>query len=140
MGADLNAKDHRGRTALDWARESGFYHIEQLLLFSKMNVNIGNEIKNTTNIIHQQNGINNNIFSELSLIGEQSKELFEKILMELMINTINKRLSFSDNLLNYCWNIASRQNNNALSSDLWKAITSTAPILYKTERKEIGIG
>merc|ERR1712003_353194 len=98
------------------------------------NVNIGNEIKNTANIVHQQNGINTNLEKELSLIGEQSKELFEKILMELMINIIRKRLSFCDNLLNYCWNIVSRKND-PLSSDLWKAITSTCSDIIQNGTK-----
>eukprot|EP01084_Bolivina_argentea_P294563 506867_1 len=104
-GSDLNVRNYKGKSALDLARDGGFYHVEQLLLFSAMNVNIGNEIKNITDKIHKQTGINENISNELSLIGVQSKELFEKILMELMINIISKKLVFSDNLLNLCWNI-----------------------------------
>merc|ERR1712244_95768 len=100
-----------------------------------MNVNIGNEIKNISNTINQQNGINDNIINELLLIGEQSKELFEKIMMELMINTIHKRLSFSDTLLSLCWNIATRDNKDPLSSDLWKSISSTCSDIIQNGRK-----
>eukprot|EP01084_Bolivina_argentea_P136793 240929_1 len=96
-GADIDAKSDKCKTALMYAKAGGYYHIEQLILFSKMNLNIGNEIKNTSETMHKQNGTNNNILNELSLIGEQSKELFEKILMELMINIITKKLLFSDN-------------------------------------------
>eukprot|EP01083_Nonionella_stella_P174877 607421_1 len=123
-GADLKAKSSWNQTALDLCRQSGYCHVEQLLLFSAMNVSIGNDIKNTANTIHKQDGINDNILNELSLIGAQSKNLFEKILMEIMINIINKRLSFSDTLMHLCWSIASRQMD-PLKSDLWKALSST---------------
>eukprot|EP01084_Bolivina_argentea_P093190 167625_1 len=57
-GADLHVKGDQNRTALDLARFYAYYHIEQLLLFSEMNVNAGNEIKETANIIRKQNGNN----------------------------------------------------------------------------------
>eukprot|EP01084_Bolivina_argentea_P070309 127824_1 len=74
--------------------------------------------------VHKQDGIIDNILSELVMIGKQSKELFEKTLMELMINIINKRLVFDDNLLNLCWKIASRNNKNPLQSELWNVIST----------------
>eukprot|EP01084_Bolivina_argentea_P209389 356676_1 len=53
-GADTNHKGNNGRTALDWCRKNGYYHIEQLLLFHEMNVNAGNKVKNTSDIINKQ--------------------------------------------------------------------------------------
>merc|ERR1712228_96877 len=44
-GADIDAKDDEGKTALDKARGNGYYHIEKLLLFAKLNVEAGNEIQ-----------------------------------------------------------------------------------------------
>ena len=109
-------------TALDHAKSNGYHNVEQLILFSQLNATIGNDIKHTAETIHKQHGIIDNIFSELTVIGTQSKELFERILMELMINIVNKRLSFDDNLLNLCRSIACRDGTDPLQSDLWKAI------------------
>ena len=130
-GADLNHKDDHGMTAVDLANQSGYFNVQQLLLFAQLNVNIGNEIKITAETIHKQNGINQNILNELSLIGKQSKELFEKLLMELMLNIINKRLSFDDTLLNLCWEIASRDGQNPLKSELWKTISMQCELIIK---------
>eukprot|EP01084_Bolivina_argentea_P070308 127823_1 len=123
-GADLNIKDKWKDTALDIARDNGYYNIEQLLLFAKLHLNVGTEIKNTAQTIHEQNGIIENIVNGLQLIGQQSKDLFEKILLELMTNLINEKLIFSDNLLNVCWNIICRDDKDPLSSDLWKIIST----------------
>eukprot|EP01083_Nonionella_stella_P002407 6953_1 len=130
-GCDIDAQNTKGETALDRAQVKGQYHIEQLLLFSKMNLSLGNEIKNTAEAIQRQDGINHNISTQLALIGAQSQELFDRTLMELMINMIQKRLSFSDNLLIYCWDIASRSPQGALSSPLWQAISSTCRDIIK---------
>ena len=82
------------------------YSVEQLLLFAEMNASVGNEMKNTSNLIIKQDGINDNILNELDIIGAQSKELFQSIMMEIMINVITKRLTYSDDLLSLCWKIA----------------------------------
>ena len=121
-GADLNQTDHRNRTALDLSRIVGWYNIERLLLFAALKADAGNEIRMTAGTMHKQNGIIDNILTELSLIGKQSKDLFEKILLELMINIINKRSAFSDNLLNLCWKIISRDGKDPLDSELWDAL------------------
>ena len=134
-GADIDAQDYNGETALDHCRISGYHNVEQLILFSQLNAGVGNDIKDTAETIHKQNGIIDNIINQLTEIGDQSKDLFEKILMELMINIINKRLSFDDNLLNLCWNIASREGADPLSSDLWKAIKSQSNAIIQDGSK-----
>ena len=88
-----------------------------------MNANIGNEIKDISNVIIKQNGINDNILNELDIIGEQSKALFSKILLELMITVINKRLVFSDDLMDLAWRITiGKDGKDPLKSELWKAM------------------
>ena len=134
-GADLDQTDNGGRTALDLSRTVGWYNMERLLLFAKLNANIGNEIKTNADTIQKQQGIINNILNELTLIGKQSKELFEGILMELMINIINKRSSFDDNLLNLCWEIVSRDGKNPLDSELWKAISTQCNAIIQNGNK-----
>ena len=42
--------------------------------------------------------------------------------MELMIRIINKRLLFSDTILNLCWEIVSRDGKDPLKSEIWKAM------------------
>eukprot|EP01084_Bolivina_argentea_P186575 321570_1 len=41
LGADIDHKNVRGHSSVDYARGEGYYHIEQLLLFSKMKANLG---------------------------------------------------------------------------------------------------
>ena len=134
-GADIDVQDENMETALDHARENGYCNIEQLILFAQLNANIGNDIKLTAETMHKQYGVIDNILNELTEIGQQSKELFEKILMELMINIVNKRLSFSDNLLNLCWKIACRDNKDPLSSDLWKTISAQSNSIIQSGNK-----
>ena len=75
------------------------------------------------------------MLEQLSEIGKQSKELFEKTLMELMINIISKRLSFSDNLLNLCWRIVSRDGKDPLKSELWNAISTQCNAIVQNGSK-----
>ena len=125
----------RSKNALYVARNTGWFNIERLLLFAQLNVNMGNEIKNTAQFIQKQDGINDNILHELSNIGAQSKEIWEKVTMEIMINIINKRCSYSDDLLNLCWNIASRDNKNPLQSELWKALSTQCKNIIENGNK-----
>eukprot|EP01083_Nonionella_stella_P177515 624244_1 len=66
LGADIHKTDKKCKTALDHARAGAWTHVEQLLLFSKMNANIGNRIRNTADTINKQKGIAQNIRKELS--------------------------------------------------------------------------
>merc|ERR1712228_993934 len=124
-GADIDAKNKEGMTALDKAQRNGQSHVEKLLLFFKMNVEAGNEIQGIVEKIQKQNGINDCLSNELSDIGEQSKKLYDEMLMELMIRMITKRKTFSDNQLVYALNIAMKESENILSSKLWLNIRST---------------
>ena len=88
-----------------------------------MKANVGNEIKDISQQMIKQQGMNANILRELSLIGDQSKELFVRTLMEIMISIINKRAMFNDSIMNLCWDIiVSQDNQNPLQSELWQAI------------------
>eukprot|EP01083_Nonionella_stella_P124980 377776_1 len=138
LGADIDHKDNKQQTALIRSRNSGMFHIEQLLLFHHLGANIGNKINQTTDVIHKQRGLIQTIFHELSVIGDQSHKLFEKTVMELMINIIEKRLVFSDDLLNLCWSIVDRdpKSQSPLSSELWKTIASTCSYIIHNGGKK----
>merc|ERR1712228_898246 len=117
------------------ARENGFSHIEKLLLFAKMNVEAGNEIKDIAEKIQQQNGINECLSAELTDIGKQTKKMHDETLMELMIRMITKRKTFSDNQLVYALNMAMKENENILASKLWLNIRSTCSQIVQNGTK-----
>merc|ERR1712228_83992 len=114
-GADINAKDDDDNDALKCSQDLGWPHIEKLLLFAKMNVEAGNEIKDIVDKIQQQNGINECLSEELSDIGQQSKQLYDETTMELMIRMISKRKTFSDNQLVYSINMAMSECEDILT-------------------------
>eukprot|EP01083_Nonionella_stella_P058529 153245_1 len=134
-GFDTNHKDKWGKTPLGNAKRGGHHHIEQLLLFNAMNLSLGNEVKHLAERMHRQNGINQNITNELQSIGEPRNTLFETTLMGMMTNLITKQLSFCDQLLSQCWDIACRDGQDPLSSDLWNVISSTCPIIITSGHK-----
>eukprot|EP01084_Bolivina_argentea_P261720 442415_1 len=137
LGANIDHIDNNGKTALINARESGYYQIEQLLLFSKMNATIGNKIKVTADIINKQNGINENISKQLSMYKKMNQKAFKDTLMNIMINILSKKLSFSDDLLNLCWQFVCKENKNILSSKLWLCIKKVCTdIIQNTNEKD----
>ena len=112
------------------------FSVEQLLLFAEMNASVGNEIKGVSENIIRQEGINDIILSELEMIGEQSKEIFDKTILELMITIISKKLCYSDQLLNLAWRIAiGKDNRDPLKSELWQAIKTQCNDIVKNGSK-----
>jgi len=125
MGADINSKGNGGVTAQRLAGQNGHHHVEQLLAFSQMNVNVGNEVKNMADILLKQDGMTKSVLNELQEIGDESNQLFCKTLMELMISIITKKKCFSDDMLNLCWSIMNKTAKNPLESELWHTIKMT---------------
>eukprot|EP01084_Bolivina_argentea_P194418 333567_1 len=125
LGADIHHKDNVGKTALDWSRDGAWYHIEQLLLFAEMNATVGNQIRVTSSTISKQKGIAQNIINELALYDTTTSQFFIDTIVDIMINIINKKQSFSDDLLDLCWQFECNENNNPLDSKLWKCIAKT---------------
>eukprot|EP01083_Nonionella_stella_P039281 106840_1 len=131
LGADINHKNKIDQTALDSARGAGYYEIEQLLLFSKMNATIGNKIKNTANIINKQKGINVNIRTQLRSHTKEHQEIFRNTLFDIMRNIINNRLSFSDDLLNLCFDLLPANTSGSsggLSVGLSQSLTKLSDV------------
>eukprot|EP01084_Bolivina_argentea_P297063 511711_1 len=135
LGADLQHQTKKGRTALDQSRRGVVsHHVEQLLLLREMEAHIGERIKNISCSINKQKGIIENILNGLLLIGQQSKEIFLKSINEVIINIINKKQVFSDDMLNLCWKIA-EMNGDPLQSELWHAIKSTCQQIISKKNK-----
>ena len=87
--------------------------------------------------MHRQNSVIENVLTALGEIGDQSKELFEKAIMELTIIVINKREIFSDILLNLCWQLATRDGQDGLQSELWNAMkTQCKKIIEKGDKRD----
>ena len=125
LGADINAEDTDKETPLFNAVNNNHDHIEQTLLFAQTKSNVGDRIKNISQSILKQNSIIENVTSELSNIGTQSKQIFLKTLTEVTINIITKKIVFSDDLLVLCWKIE-QEKGNELKSELWRAIERTS--------------
>eukprot|EP01083_Nonionella_stella_P110065 321836_1 len=136
LGADLHKTDKKGRSVLDLARGGAWTHVEQLLLFSQMNANIGNQIRNTADTINKQKGIAQNIMKELSSYDSTTKQFFQDTMMDLMINIIKKKQSFSDDLLNLCWGFECANDVNPLSTELWKAIATVCKDIIENGNKK----
>eukprot|EP01083_Nonionella_stella_P075654 205728_1 len=128
-GSDINHQDHGRKTALKHAISNGYYHIQQLLLFSELNVSSGNKIKEIANAMNKQKGINQNVRRQLADIGQETRTIFESAVVTITINLINQKLSFDDTLLNMAWDIACN-DANPLSSDLWKSIALTCTDIF----------
>ena len=128
LGADI---DYWTRSM---AKNSEAYHCKQLILSSGKGANIKDKIENVTSGMNQQNGIIENIMNEVNNIGQQSKEIFEKVVIEMMINIIQKKLIFSDDLLGLCWKIEANKGD-PLESEIWKAIKTTCSEILKGQNK-----
>eukprot|EP01083_Nonionella_stella_P104191 298291_1 len=124
LGAEIDHKSARGHSAMDYARGEGYYHIAQLLQFSKMKTQLGSKVKVASDHIMKQQAIIGYIMNELSQIGSQTKDLFENTLLELMNTLILKRAVFSDDLLNLCWDITCKTHANPLESELYRTLSS----------------
>eukprot|EP01084_Bolivina_argentea_P142419 250206_1 len=131
LGADVNHKDDYGKTALQNDSVEFYSDVEELLKFAELNANIGDRIRETAFVMDKQKGINENILSELRLIGKHNKQLFENTLLEIMVNIIDKKLAFSDHLLNLCFDI----NKNILKSELWMQIKKTCKQIIENGNK-----
>ena len=129
LGANINHKDKGAKTAIDLAHDSGHYHIEQLLLFHKLNnKKMTEEIKENAFKINKQNGIINNILEQLSNYDETTRTFFKDTLIDIMRNIISKKLAFSDLLLNLCCKFIQQNDiddNKIEESKLFNTILST---------------
>eukprot|EP01083_Nonionella_stella_P191098 707518_1 len=136
LGADIHKTDKTNKTALMYARTGAWTHVEQLLLFSKMNANIGNQIRNTADAINKQKGIAQNIIKQLSSYDSTTKQFFQDTIHDLMINIIKNKESFSDDLLNLCWEIECTNNVNPLSTELWQTIVTVCKDIVENGNKK----
>ena len=117
LGADVNDVTKKNLTFIPM----GAYHCEQLILSNDKGARAEDKIGSVISGVDRQNGIIENIMNELDNIGQQSKEIFEKVVIEMMINIIQEKLIFSDDLLGLCWKIESNKGD-PLESELWKII------------------
>eukprot|EP01083_Nonionella_stella_P076109 207222_1 len=122
LGADITHKDSKNHDAIYWAQQGAWSHVEQLLLFHKMDANVGNRVKNTAQYIKKQQGIIENISKSLSSYDSSTKQFFKDTVIDLMTNLISNKLSFSDDLLNLCWEFETENDANPLSSTLWTTL------------------
>ena len=82
----------------------------------------------------KQNGIISNILNEMNNVikDKNEKNKFMDTLTKIMCNIIEKKLSFSDDLLNLCW----IYNKNTDSNDLFKVLMKTCNDIIENENKK----
>eukprot|EP01083_Nonionella_stella_P065960 173279_1 len=121
LGSDINHKNNDGQQAIDLARDGAWYHIEQLCLFAKMNANLGDRVRDTTQSIFKQNGIVQIMWNKLKQY--KNKKLIFDTITDIMIQIIKSKIAFSDDLLLLSWKYITEINkNNPTNSTLWKTI------------------
>ena len=138
LGADVNYKNEKGNTAMDRAKAGAWTHVEQLLLFHKLNANVSDKVENISFNINKQNGIISNIINELNTFSNQSEvEIFKKLLVSILCTIINNKLSFSDDLLNLAWAFECENEKNPFLSKLWNVIlTASNDIIQNGNKKD----
>eukprot|EP01083_Nonionella_stella_P237259 832481_1 len=124
LGSDINYVDKNGKDALQHARDGAWTHIEQLLLFCKLNANIGQKIEDIAYRMNKQKGITENVLLQLTKYDDTTSKFFKDTLCDLMANIIKNKRSFSDDMLSLCWTIECNDNKDVLSSALWKELSS----------------
>eukprot|EP01083_Nonionella_stella_P106563 307685_1 len=131
LGSDVNHVDNAGKDALQHARDGAWYHVEQLLLFCKMNANIGHKIEDIAYRMNKQKGITQNVCLQLAKYDDTTAKFFRDTLCDLMSNIIKNKRSFSDDLFALCWSIECSENQDVLSSALWKELSSVCIQIMK---------
>eukprot|EP01083_Nonionella_stella_P039706 108011_1 len=124
LGSDINYVDKNGKDALQHARDGAWTHIEQLLLFCKLNANIGQKIEDIAYRMNKQKGITENVLLQLSQYDDTTAKFFKDTVCDLMANIIKNKRSFSDDLLSLCWSIECTENKDVLFSALWKELSA----------------
>eukprot|EP01083_Nonionella_stella_P205966 749569_1 len=124
LGSDVNHVDKKGKDALQHARDGAWSHIEQLLLFCKLNANIGHKIEDIAYRINKQKGITENVLLQLAKYDDTTAKFFKDTLCDLMAGIIKNKRSFSDDLLALCWKIECDENKDVLSGALWKELST----------------
>eukprot|EP01083_Nonionella_stella_P182660 657754_1 len=124
LGSDINHVDKDGKDALQHARDGAWSHIEQLLLFCKLNANIGHKIEDIAYRINKQKGITENVLLQLAKYDDTTAKFFKDTVCDLMAGIIKNKRSFSDDLLALCWKIECDENKDVLSGALWKELST----------------
>ena len=131
LDADINHQANDGESAIQ--KSELFADVKQLLLFSELNANIGNRIKQTAQIINKQNGFIQNINNVLQekYDDDNTRQFFKDTLIVLMTEIIEQKLAFSDDILNLCWSF----EPDPLNSDLWKTIETVCTDIINNGNK-----
>ena len=137
LNANIDDKDAHNKTPIHLAQQHKWTHIEQLLLFHKNKVFYGHKDKlnETVNKINTQNGIITNIINQLSKYDKITRNFFQDTLIDIMTNIISNKLSFSDLLLNLCWQFESDETHNPFSSSLWQTILKTCNDIIRSNNE-----
>eukprot|EP01083_Nonionella_stella_P039580 107637_1 len=153
LGADVNYIPKKGPSwmvadVVQLAQRSGHYHVEKLLMMSKLDASASDQINAIANKLNTQKGITHYLY-EAAQTRQNGDIIFDGI-VDIMIQIINKRQAFSDDILNFALdysinkalelvrgtgegNVDDRKDNDneeidrdtVVSTDLWQCIFNT---------------
>ena len=88
--------------------------------------------------MNKQNGIVKNLLNELNNVvkDENEKDNFMKIPTRIICNIIGKKLTFSDDLLNFCWVYNTTMNDNTNTELYNNLIKLCSDIIENSNKKE----
>ena len=124
LGCDINHMDKDNKTALNYAIDGHYYHIQQLLINNAFNKNHINKIKHLSTNINTQKFIINGLIKSLS-IHKSNEKLFRIMFVDILENLIENKLPLSDDMLMIAWKFIENKHENPLESKLWKTIEKT---------------
>eukprot|EP01083_Nonionella_stella_P267754 904665_1 len=143
LGADVNYKSRfPSRDALQCAQSNGHYHVEKLLMLSKMDASASDQVNGIANKLNTQKGIIHYLYQAAH--ARQDEEVIFDGIVDIMIDVINKRQAFSDDILNLALDYSIKKalkslngtgegdaNNEeidrdtVIATDLWQCIYNT---------------
>eukprot|EP01084_Bolivina_argentea_P194705 334116_1 len=98
LGADVNYKYKFMKDSLTMAQKKGHYHVEKLLMLSKMDASASEQINNIATTLNKQSGYMYYMFKSAESKG--NSDIVFGGLVDIMIDIINNRQAFSDDILN----------------------------------------
>eukprot|EP01084_Bolivina_argentea_P101972 182749_1 len=134
FGSNVYIKDDQDKTALDYAMIYGQRRITELVYYHSLSGSLGTELKNIATKIHERD-------KQAETIMKLQPELAKQIKW-FIIEHIEKRIPFSEDLLYYAWYFELKDcekafGKNPLKTDLWKRMMRLYEnILQNTEEKE----
>eukprot|EP01083_Nonionella_stella_P307931 1084428_1 len=122
LGCDINHRDTHHHTAMDYAIQSSFYHIQRLLLHALYNKKHIDQIETISAQIKTQTLTIDALLTALNKNNKSNQNLFRIMFVDVVMTMIHNKLPFSDDILMIAWTFTEMKYENPLQSELWQTI------------------